>query len=243
MNKEIIKNLLIRTVTIVAILIPAWYIFVYLPPLATSLALVIIASWILFVELPRLVDPKTWQFYLLALLYICFPIYLMIGINQHLFFRLYLISGILLVFIHDTSAYLVGTFFGRHKMAPDISPGKTWEGFVGGLIAVVAWNMYSIVVSYKMPIFSVKSMFFLGFSITFVALATFGDLFESWLKRRAGVKDSGLLLPGHGGVLDRLDSLLFVAPALCLYIPYMMKQAFPGINMLNILKMILLPKF
>lgn len=239
----LLKNFLIRTITTVFFVVPAWYCFVYKPPLVTTIGLIIIAAWIIFVELPCLVSPRLWQFYALALLYICFPFYVMIGMNQHVFFRLYLMGAAFWVFLHDAGAYVVGTLFGRHKMAPDISAGKTWEGFMGGLLAVVAWNMYSVVTVYKSTFFSTRSLFFIGFSITFASVATLGDLFESWLKRRAGVKDSGWILPGHGGVLDRLDSLLFVMPLLCLYIVYIMQQSFPTISAFKIIKMIMIPKF
>jgi phosphatidate cytidylyltransferase len=119
--------------------------------------------------------------------------------------------------ISDTAAYFAGRRFGRHKLAPSISPGKTWEG-VGG--AVLAVSAYAALWSYAwQPYFPqvLKSMRFGAFGVLLflwllTALGIYGDLFESALKRRAGVKDSGALLPGHGGVLDRIDALTAVLP-------------------------------
>ena len=242
MNEKL-KNLIIRALTAAVLVVPAWYIFVYLPPIATTIGLIIVACWILFVELPQLVSPKTWQFYPLALAYICLPIWLMIAMNQNQLLRLYLIGAVMWIIMHDTGAYLVGTFLGRNKMAPTISPNKTWEGFLGGFLALMAWNVYSVITMYKQPVLSVQTLFFVGFSLVVTALATLGDLFESWLKRRAGVKDSGWILPGHGGLLDRLDSLLFITPAMVIYIAYMMHKAFPALKLVDVLKQFIFVKF
>jgi phosphatidate cytidylyltransferase len=108
----------------------------------------------------------------------------------------------------DTCAYAVGKLIGRHKMAPRISPGKTWEGtaggLVGGLIVVVALNW-----PLDLPV-STGQAVVLGLILP--AVAVLADLGESALKRGAGVKDTSVLVPGHGGLLDRLDSLLFTVP-------------------------------
>ncbi|MCF7900003.1 phosphatidate cytidylyltransferase [Candidatus Babeliales bacterium] len=239
----LLKNFLIRTITTVFFVVPAWYCFLYKPPLVTTIGLIILAAWIIFVELPCLVSPWGWQFYALALFYICFPFYVMIGMNQHVFFRFYLMGAAFWIFLHDTGAYVVGTLFGTHKMAPDISAGKTWEGFIGGFLAVAVWNMYSIISMDYKSLFTAQALFFVGFSITFTSVATLGDLFESSLKRRAGVKDSGWILPGHGGVLDRLDSLLFVVPLLCFYIAYTTQLSFPMVSFFDVIKKIMFPRF
>lgn len=106
----------------------------------------------------------------------------------------------------DTGAYIVGSLIGRHKMIPHISPGKTWEGLAGGVLgAVVA----ALVLSGLLGL-SVQLAVLLG--VLVCASAVSGDLCESLLKRAAGVKDSGHIIPGHGGVLDRIDSILFVLP-------------------------------
>jgi phosphatidate cytidylyltransferase len=127
--------------------------------------------------------------------------------------------------ISDSAAYFAGRRFGRHKLAPSISPGKTWEG-VGG--AVLAVSLYAALWSYFWPPYfppALKSMRFGAFGMLLflwllTAIGIFGDLFESALKRDAGVKDSGILLPGHGGVLDRIDALTAVLPVAALaYLP------------------------
>lgn len=111
-----------------------------------------------------------------------------------------------IVWACDIAAYFVGLLFGRHKMAPKVSPGKSWEGAiaglgVGGIAGLLAGPIFGL---------GVPGAIALG-AITSIA-GQIGDLFESALKRRAGVKDSGGLLPGHGGVLDRFDAVLFAAP-------------------------------
>jgi phosphatidate cytidylyltransferase len=114
------------------------------------------------------------------------------------------------VFAADTGAFFVGRAFGRHKLAPAISPAKSWEGLVGGLVAAVAM---AFVILYKDrdEFLSIPQALVLGAVIAFVSVL--GDLFESAVKRDLSVKDSGRLLGGHGGMLDRLDSLLWAGPA------------------------------
>lgn len=129
------------------------------------------------------------------------------GFNQvlsaHLlsFFFLVLMGG-------DTGAYYVGRALGKRKLAPSISPGKTWEGAVGGLVAALAmatlahfWFFRELPLKYTLPLAALMTV-----------VGIFGDLAESALKRGAGAKDAANILPGHGGILDRLDSLLFNAP-------------------------------
>jgi len=119
--------------------------------------------------------------------------------------------------ISDTAAYFAGRRFGRHKLAPSISPGKTWEGAAGAALAV---SVYAALWSYAWQAHfppALKSMHFGAFGMLLflwllTAIGIYGDLFESAVKRRAGVKDSGALLPGHGGVLDRIDALTAVLP-------------------------------
>ncbi len=123
--------------------------------------------------------------------------------------RLVLITVLVTVFVADTFAYLGGRLAGRHKMAPGISPGKTWEGFVVGAAAGILTTWLAL---NGEPI-SIDGWeaFVLGGAIVLAAVA--GDLFESMVKRDLGVKDSGHVLLGHGGVLDRVDSLVFAGPA------------------------------
>jgi phosphatidate cytidylyltransferase len=123
--------------------------------------------------------------------------------------RLLLITVLLTVFVADTFAYVGGRLAGRHKMAPAISPGKTWEGFLAGVAGGVLTTWLAL---NGEPIgIDGWEAFTLGGAIVFAAVA--GDLFESMVKRDLGVKDSGRVLLGHGGVLDRVDSIVFAAPA------------------------------
>lgn len=113
------------------------------------------------------------------------------------------------VFAGDIGAYLTGVFFGKNKINPRLSPKKTWEGSVGGLAASVGAGF---VCSYFLPQIQVNALMVMALCAGFVA--QFGDFFESLIKRVAGVKDSGKLMPGHGGILDRLDGVLFASPVI-----------------------------
>ncbi len=123
------------------------------------------------------------------------------------FIRLHQIGPLLLlgliatVSIADSAAYFSGKQFGKHKLAPSISPGKTWEGVIGAIVAVAIYGFY------LNTHFNYGGAFILGL-ISFVALSVMGDLFESKLKRQANMKDSGSILPGHGGILDRIDGIM-----------------------------------
>jgi len=132
---------------------------------------------------------------------------------------LMLLSVLSLVWIADTAAYFVGRAFGRRKLAPHISPCKTWAWLVGAILAVliVAFTIWQFVPAariYSNDLFAaIGPAFALLLLALLVASSIVGDLFESLLKRQAGVKDSGQLLPGHGGVLDRLDAMVPVLPS------------------------------
>jgi phosphatidate cytidylyltransferase len=123
--------------------------------------------------------------------------------------RLAAITVLLTIFVSDTFAYAAGRLAGRHKMTPIVSPGKTWEGFVVGAAAGVFTTFLAL---YKEDLFD-ETWRSLVLGAVIVAAGTIGDLFESLLKRDLGTKDTGRILLSHGGVLDRVDSLLFAAPA------------------------------
>ncbi|MEN8202014.1 MAG: phosphatidate cytidylyltransferase [Bacteroidota bacterium] len=127
-----------------------------------------------------------------------------IGGSYHPLIPLSLIS---LLWINDTFAYVTGSLIGRHPMTPRLSPGKTWEGFAGGVLFTLlsGWIVFKITDTYRPGTW-------LLLSLIVSSLGLMGDLFESGLKRKKAVKNAGDLLPGHGGILDRFDSLLFVAP-------------------------------
>lgn len=153
-----------------------------------------------------------------GLLYVGTPL-LMASVGYNLFgnnsnslaVKVMLISFVL-IWLNDTGAYLTGCNFGRHKLCERLSPKKTWEGFFGGFaLCVIAAVVYAIFEGYDVLVLGIYG------ALVSVA-ATFGDLFESLIKRRCGVKDSGNLIPGHGGILDRIDSFLAVAPLALLFI-------------------------
>lgn len=123
----------------------------------------------------------------------------------------FLLSIMLVVWIADSAAYFAGKRFGKHKLAPLISPGKTWEGVAGAILAV---TLYGLILCYVL-----NESYWLVIGLwTLVVLSIMGDLLESLVKRQAGVKDSGKLLPGHGGVLDRIDGLIPTLPLTMFYV-------------------------
>lgn len=129
---------------------------------------------------------------------------------------LFLLSLMALIWAADSVAYFAGRSFGKHKLAPKVSPGKTLEGALGGILGALLWMYIS---SFWQGSFAYYLTYMWGYgamlavTVLLTSLSIVGDLFESLLKRRANVKDSSNLLPGHGGMFDRLDSLLPVAPA------------------------------
>lgn len=120
---------------------------------------------------------------------------------------------IVLIWANDTGAYLLGRAFGKHKLFERISPGKTWEGFVGGLISSM---LLSLFLHRQFGVLNMEE--WLGVAALVSLSGTLGDLVESMLKRSLGIKDSGNILPGHGGFLDRFDSLLFAAPSVFVFL-------------------------
>jgi len=126
-------------------------------------------------------------------------------------FSLEVLFLFILIWSSDTFAYLTGKFFGKHKMAPKISPKKTWEGYIGGVVLTLVLSYF--IEHYHSDLRG--NWMIVGFLVA--AFAPLGDLVESQLKRNFGVKDSGNIIPGHGGVLDRLDSFLICVPVVYLY--------------------------
>ena len=128
----------------------------------------------------------------------------------------------ILIWINDTGAFLVGSAIGRRKLFPRLSPGKSWEGFFGGLFLGIAVSILLLFtgVTGRMAGYTGIGAWGLAFGlpITVGIAGTFGDLFESMLKRSVGAKDSGKLIPGHGGILDRIDSMLWAMPATLMFI-------------------------
>ena len=179
-----------------------------LHPMLFVLLLAWILVYILLWEWPRLLPDQTslyksWKFWGISIIYPIAPSALLIA-NVYVSSWLESLYPFLIAWICDMGSYFVGKPLGRHKIIPRISPGKSWEGLVGGYVFVIAGN---ILMKKAIPI----HMHVLITSAIVTLLAFSGDIFISYLKRKAGLKDTGALLPGHGGLLDRFDSVFFVA--------------------------------
>lgn len=160
-----------------------------------------------------------WAYFLLGQLIIALPFALL---NFVLYIESYhpllLIAMFATIWINDTGAYLFGISFGKHRLFERISPKKSWEGFIGGaLTALGSGYVFSLFI----PEISLLS--WLIFSEIVVLFGTYGDLLESLMKRTVHVKDSGDVIPGHGGLLDRFDSMLLVAPAIFIYLSFLFR--------------------
>jgi len=138
-----------------------------------------------------------------------------------------LLALMAIVWIADTAAYFVGRRFGRRKLAPSISPGKTWEGVYGALAAVAVYALlllpFAAAAGYSRPVDAAAAAIWVALALLLTGLSIVGDLFESHLKRQRGVKDSGAVLPGHGGVLDRIDALTAAMPPAALIAQHILR--------------------
>lgn len=153
-----------------------------------------------------------------GLMYVAVPLSLALQVLQ--LDRLFLFFGLLLIWAADSGAYFVGRAFGKHKLAPNLSPKKTVEGFLGGVATCcLVGALFSLAVPDGGFNYPLAHMAAVGLIIG--VLAPIGDLAESVLKRDAGVKDSGTALGGHGGILDRIDSMLFCVPVYYAYLRYL----------------------
>ncbi len=179
-------------------------------PMLFSLILVALLFLILVLEWPRLFKINSVAFWLIMPFYPVLPVLCLIYLHYtYYYFNFWLpLYPYLTAWIFDSGGYHVGSAIGRHKITPRISPGKTWEGFVGGFVALFIFN-YAVLLG--------EGIVFIGtLTLIFGTLAFFGDLFVSYLKRRVGLKDTSALIPGHGGLLDRFDSVFFVATGMTL---------------------------
>ncbi len=124
------------------------------------------------------------------------------------------------LWMNDTGAYLCGSLLGKHKLFPRVSPGKSWEGSIGGgiLVVAIAVGIWYLTEKYGMNELGLTAPEWAGMGLTVVIFGTWGDLIESLFKRTLGIKDSGNILPGHGGMLDRFDSSLLAIPAVVVYL-------------------------
>ena len=169
---------------------------------------------------------NNWAYTMLSQLYISLPLSLLNVLafrsNGYDIQYTYLmpLSVFVFLWINDAGAYCVGSLLGRHKLFPRISPGKSWEGSIGGALLVVA---AAVLIWYYTDLYDVNDLGltayeWAGLGLVVVIFGTWGDLIESLFKRTLGIKDSGNVLPGHGGMLDRFDSTLMAVPASVVYL-------------------------
>jgi len=205
MDIQTLNTVFQRTLTGIMLGALFWVSFAYLPAWVFSLTLLAIMLRIIFFEWQRLFDIRKALFWLIMPLYPILPFMMLMYMNHIPQYRNLLLILFIIVSAHDTGAYITGTLFGKHVIVPTISPGKTWEGFIGGCLCAclglwcALWELNAIA--------SIQCILLFSIAISVLSLA--GDLFESWLKRRARIKDTGTILPGHGGFLDRFDGILF----------------------------------
>jgi phosphatidate cytidylyltransferase len=150
----------------------------------------------------------------LGMLYICVPLCLLMALKNSPNGSAWIFFALGVVFSGDTGAFYSGHFWGRHKLYPSISPGKTWEGSAGGLLA----SLLAALAFFLFMDLSESFLVLIGLAACLSIAGQVGDLAESMVKRVHGVKDSGNILPGHGGILDRIDGLLFAIPVLYVFL-------------------------
>ena len=194
---------------------------VFIPYLVTLIYLMVAE---LYLKQP---DPvNDWAYTMMSQMYIALPFSMLsvlafqsddTGIH---YTRTIPLSVFVFLWINDTGAYLCGSLLGKHKLFPRISPGKSWEGSIGGgiLVMIVAVLVWYLSEQYGENPLGLSAIEWAGLGLTVVIFGTWGDLVESLFKRTLGIKDSGHILPGHGGMLDRFDSSLMAIPAAVVYL-------------------------
>jgi len=165
---------------------------------------------------------QSWANSFLGQLYIALPLSLLNIIVYQTGSYVFLLLFFIFIWLNDTGAFLVGCTFGKHRLFERISPKKSWEGFFGGLafciISAVLFALYLPLEQYSTLSFSLNLWQWIALGILISVFSTWGDLCESMIKRTLNVKDSGKILPGHGGILDRIDSVLMASPAVVIYL-------------------------
>jgi phosphatidate cytidylyltransferase len=152
----------------------------------------------------------------LGLLHISLPLSLLVFVDKHPEGNIWIFFLLAVIFLSDTGAFYIGRSFGKHKLHPSVSPGKTWEGAMGGLLGGL---LAAFIFSRFFSIYRFGPLIMI-LAASLSVSGQIGDLAESMLKRHYGVKDSGKILPGHGGLLDRIDGLLFAIPILYLFLTW-----------------------
>lgn len=200
------KNFLQRFGTSLILGAGFWLSFIYFPPLMFSGVLFAILAYIIAFEWVRFFSINNLPFWFILPIYPIMPFVILILLNQDPVYHNLLLPLFVIVASHDTGSYLVGTIIGKHKIWPIISPNKSWEGFFGGYLFALA-GVFFLIKFEQQKTTSWFNLMELTFAVCVIALI--GDMFESWLKRTVGIKNSGDVLPGHGGFLDRFDGIMF----------------------------------
>jgi phosphatidate cytidylyltransferase len=177
-------------------------------PAAFNLLFIAVFLWISIFELSQLFSTKTVWYWLALFFYLGLPLALLFNLYKNPITQTLALWTFALTLVHDAAAYCIGKLFGKHLLAPTLSPKKTWQGCFGGFLMLLLFMSCTTHFTFPLLLF---------ITLTLSVLCITGDLFESWLKRNAGIKDSGALLPGHGGLLDRIDAALFVIPFVYYY--------------------------
>lgn len=191
---------------------------VFIPYLITIIYLIVAELYM------KAKDPiNNWAYTMLPQLYIALP-FSMLGVlafpAEGQYSPVLPLSVFVFLWMNDAGAYCIGSLLGRHKLFPRISPGKSWEGSIGGGLLAVAVSLlvWHLLVIYCPDQPNLSACQWMGLALIVVVFGTWGDLVESLLKRTLGIKDSGNILPGHGGMLDRFDSSLLAIPAAVVYL-------------------------
>lgn len=194
---------------------------VFIPYLVTLIYLMVAELYL------KQEDPvNDWAYTMMSQLYIALPFSLLNVLafqsdadGVHFVWSIPL-SVFIFLWINDAGAYICGSLLGRHKLFPRISPGKSWEGSIGGgvLVVIVAVLVWHLSEQYAQNPLGLSAIEWAGLGLVVVVFGTWGDLVESLFKRTLGIKNSGHILPGHGGMLDRFDSTLMAVPAAVVYL-------------------------
>jgi len=221
-NRDNRNDFLKRAVTGFFLGLFFYYTFFHFPPFIFSSILICVLIIIAFIEWPRVFSLRDPRFWLIFPIYPTIPFIATIALNQSFDFRILIVLIGIISFSFDFGAYSLGSMIGKHKLAPDISPRKTWEGVLGGylfsFVAVLCITWYTGAQT------SILMKLFITFCLGSLALC--GDLFESALKRQAGIKDTGSFLPGHGGFLDRFDSVMISMTVVYLFREFFIRVFF-----------------
>jgi phosphatidate cytidylyltransferase len=218
------KKLLLRTVTgIFYLLLLGFAFFVAEWTLVAVFSLFLLVAIYEYILLAQKFPPSKSNFQnlfrkqILPFIWIVVPVLLLIYWCIALKTTNVMVALFIILCMNDTLAYVFGTLFGKHKIWIKVSPKKSWEGFTGGLICTMFASYFIVHIPYfQTDVFS-NSYLWMGFAFVVIIAGTFGDFAESMIKRFAQQKDSGSILPGHGGVLDRIDSMLFAVPVGLIY--------------------------